>query len=236
MTSRLPQFDAIWKQHMPQVLSLQAAFEQSNLSIAAGFDCKRAKLTPVLASIENFLAVLSAYDSVEDRRLAMQRLRGALCNYEGILRSLPDKTATLEQQIDLGRAWNDLAYIHADTEEFEEADQGTAKALELYKSLGDERSLRFSRRSYELCKSELGPRHLETARMEVEWSYVLIGAGDLHGALDRLMEATIFAMEMERQEKDITMEVLGSKGVLIQNGITGPFRRRADWKRFRSMF
>lgn len=259
MTSRNPEFDPIWRENIPQVLSLQSAFERSDPPIA--YDEEFAALladagsflweqqmnnparsvlelgekialevqedgvpSPTLASIENYLALLDAHGSV-DRKKAVERLQLVVKLRETFLGSLPSGTATIEQQVDVGRAWNDLAYFYADSEEFEEADQWMTKALNLYKSLGDENTLRFrfslqyiditvvrfgqgriddaldlAARACSLCRSELGPKHLENVRFESQWGYVLIGAGRFEEALKKFND--VLTVRSEILEKD----------------------------------
>ncbi|KAH8691082.1 hypothetical protein GQ44DRAFT_780319 [Phaeosphaeriaceae sp. PMI808] len=178
MTSRSPKYDPVWRENIPQVISLQRAFERSEPPIAS--DIEFAELladagsflweqqinktarsvlergekiamevlkdddpSPTLASIETYLGFLDAHDSVDYRKKAIERLQLVVKLRENFLRSLPAGTATIEQQVDVGRAWNDLAYFYADFEDFEQADRWMTKSLGLYKSLGDEKTLRF---------------------------------------------------------------------------------------------
>jgi tetratricopeptide (TPR) repeat protein len=260
MTSRIPENDPIWKKHMPQVLSLQSAFERSDPPIASDMEfagllsdagsflweqqlnrialpvlnlgekialelLQEDEPSPVLASLENILSLLDAHESAENRAAVVARMKRVVRHRERFLKTLAPGTATVEQQVDVGRAWNDLAYIYADMEQFEEADSGMAKSLTLYKSLGDESTLRFrfalqyadltvvrlgqgrinealelARKSHELCEAEIGHQHLETVRFESQWAYALIAAGDLHGALGKL--ADVLAVRSKLLERD----------------------------------
>lgn len=264
MTSRTPQFDPIWKRLMPQVLSLQSAFERSDppmhsdmdfaglLSDAGSFlweqQLNRIALpilllgekmvlelveddepSPVLASLENMLSLLDAHESADNRDAVIARMKRVVKHREAFLRSLPPGTATIEQQVDVGRAWNDLAYFYADMEQFEEADRGMTKSLALYKILGDEKTLRFrfalqyadltvvrvgqgridealdlASKSFELCKAELGHNHLETVRFEMQWAYALMAAGSLGDALSRLRDVLkVRSRLLDRDNPDV---------------------------------
>lgn len=178
---------------------------------------------PILASIFSYLAVLTIKQSVEQREAGISRLKGVVELRESFLKSL--SSPTIEQQVDVGRSWNDLGYHYLDMERFDEADELMTKALDLYKTLGDESTLRFrfaiqyisftpvrvgqgridealdlASRSYKLFIDELGPEHLETARMEAEWGYALLASGDYEAALMKF--SAVLAVRSKRLEND----------------------------------
>lgn len=248
MTSRTPQNEPIWKRIMPQVLSLQSAFETSDPPMAS--DMELADLlgdagsflweqqlnrlavpvlrlgekialdlvpddesNPILANLENLLSILDGQESSESRKGAISRMRRVVKRREKYLQDLPPGTASIEDQVNVGRAWNDLAYFYADNEEFEEANSWMMKSLSLYNKLGDETTLRFrfalqyadltvvrlgqgkidealhlAERSFNLCKAELGHEHSETVKFESQWAYSLIAANDLQWAREKLRD------------------------------------------------
>ncbi|KAF2645929.1 hypothetical protein P280DRAFT_442915 [Massarina eburnea CBS 473.64] len=260
MTSRSPEYYPIWRENIPQVISLQTAYERSDPPIAHDLEfaglladagsflwehqinrVARSVLSlgekialkilrddepsPTLASIETYLGLLDAHETAADRQKSIERLKLVVRLRENFLQSLPEGTATTEQKVDVGRAWNDLGYLYADFEEFQEADRWMTKSLDLYKSISDETTLRFrfslqyiditvvrfgqgrinealelSSRACHLCTSELGQKHPETVRFESQWSYVLIGAGKLEEALQKLMD--VLAVRSELLELD----------------------------------
>ena len=181
--------------------------------------------SPVLASILTYLGILTIKQGVKQRETGLGRLERVVELREGVLKSLEPGSATIEQQVDVGRSWNDLGYHHLDMEHFDEADELMTKALSLYKTLGDESTLRFrfaiqyisftplrvgqgridealdlARRSHQLFMDELGPEHLETARMQAEWAYALVAAGDYHAALSKFHE--VLAVRSKHLEND----------------------------------
>ncbi|KAF5001848.1 hypothetical protein FDECE_10837 [Fusarium decemcellulare] len=185
--------------------------------------------SPVLASLETTLSTLEAHESAENREVVMTRQKRVINRRERILNSLPPGTATIEQQVDLGRAWNDLAYFHADIEEFEEAERLMMKSLALYNTLGDETTLRFrfalqyadlavvrlgqgrvdealelGRKSFQLCKDELGHEHIETVRFESIWAYTLIASNNLNDAMEKLTDVlNVRSQLLEKNNPDI---------------------------------
>jgi len=167
----------------------------------------------VLANLENCISMLVVDENPESRQANITRMKRVVRRRERILSSLPPGQATIEQQVDVGRAWNDLGYLYADLEQFQEADKWMMKSLALYKTLGDESTLRFrfalqyaditvvriaqghieealglARKSFELFKEELGREHLETATFEAQLAYALIASGNLNEALLRLTD------------------------------------------------
>jgi tetratricopeptide (TPR) repeat protein len=169
--------------------------------------------SPILASIELYLASLNQQDSADNNDLVQARLQRAVTLTEDVLKSLPEGTATIEQRVDVSRAWNDLAFFHAKIEDFTEAERLMRKCMQLNRSIGTEDTLKyrfalqyadfavvlhgqgrleealeFARRSYELCKEIYGRDHCLTARFLSRWSYVLIAVGNLQDALDKQMD------------------------------------------------
>ncbi|KAF4991480.1 hypothetical protein FGRMN_7791 [Fusarium graminum] len=184
---------------------------------------------PILASIENWLSFFDAHQDADNRAAVMSRMNRVVSRRENLLKTLPPDTATIEQQVDVGRAWNDLGYFYADMEQFEEADRLMSKSLSLYRTLGDETTLRFrfslqyadllvvrlgqgeidealklGSKSFDLCKAELGHRHLETVRFEMQWAYALIAADQLQEALAKLTDVlTIRSKLLEENNPDV---------------------------------
>ncbi len=263
MTSRTPQNDPIWTRLMPQVVSLQTAFERSDppmtgdmifaglLADAGGFlwEHQMTKVaftllslgeriveplletdepSPVLASIETFLGILDGLHSVERRAVGFTRLQRVVKLRAMFLDALAPGTATLEQQVDLGRAWNDLALFYLDRGDFAKADELMSRSITLYRSLGDETTLRFrfavqysdiafvrlcqgqidealqlASQAYSMVKAELGSLHLLTARLESRWSYVLLATGNVESALVKMTDVLFVRAKLQADNPDI---------------------------------
>ncbi|OAQ99620.1 hypothetical protein LLEC1_04744 [Akanthomyces lecanii] len=260
MTSRTPQNDPVWTRFMPQVVSLQTAFERSDppmtgdmvfaglLADAGSFlwehqmikvaftllslgeriaepISKTDQPSPALASIETFLGILDGLHSVERRAVGFARLQRVVKLRAMLLDALAPGTATLEQQVDLGRAWNDLALFYLDTGDFDKADELMSRSITLYTSLGDETTLRFrfavqyndialvrlvqgqtdealhlASQAYSMVKAELGSLHLLTARLESRWSHVLLAAGNVESALVKMTDVLFIRSKLQAKD------------------------------------
>jgi hypothetical protein len=180
---------------------------------------------PILASIENILAIFGQDGGVNDRRVALDRQKRVVELREKYYARIPPGKATLDDEIDLGRAWNDLSCSYIDLEDFDEAGIWNTRATEQYRKIGTEQTLTFrfamqnynagflrvgqdrisealecAEKGYTLCVADLGEAHAESVRFEAGWAHAILSSGDLAVALEKHTKVLQARLKLTEEE------------------------------------
>lgn len=150
---------------------------------------------PVLTQILSFIGTY--YYLQGERVRAYPLMRSVVDRREAYTATFPEGQVPLTINIDLARAWNDLACWHVDDENFEQAGELTARALEKIRSLGDEdvlkyryamqytvrsqvccgerklpEALDYAKRALALVQAQMGERHYWTSVFQLQVAVV----------------------------------------------------------------
>ncbi|KAK0947709.1 hypothetical protein LTR29_000966 [Friedmanniomyces endolithicus] len=162
-----------------------------------------------MIDVKTWTAAEDVNETSSGWQLQLPRWREVVKLREQYYASLDRQDITLEDEVDLGRAWNDLGSALVDLGQYDEGQVYITKAMEHYMNTGGIERLRYriskqygclsevyvhldqfseavmcSQKSLRLTIGELGPDHHWTLRTQTRYAYILAAAGHIEEAFD----------------------------------------------------